>query len=47
MATKKTGAYEVLRDFGDHVAGDRIDLPDEEAAAMVRDGMVAPVVKEA
>jgi hypothetical protein len=43
MATKKTGRYRVLRDFAGHAAGDIIDLTDEEAATLVRDGMVAPV----
>jgi hypothetical protein len=43
MATKKTGRYRVLRDFADHVAGDLIDLTDEDAATLIRDGMVAPV----
>jgi hypothetical protein len=43
VATKKTGRYVVLRDFSDHVAGDRIDLTDEDAATLIRDGMVAPV----
>jgi hypothetical protein len=43
MATKKTGRYVVLRDFADHVAGDRIDLTDEDAALLLRDGMVARV----
>jgi len=40
MATKKTGRYRVLRDFGGHVAGDLIDLDDEAAATLIRDGMV-------
>jgi hypothetical protein len=39
---KKTGRYRVLRDFADHRAGDLIDLPDDEAALLIRDGMVAP-----
>lgn len=43
MATKKTGRYKVLRDWGGHVAGDTIDLPDEDAALLIRDGMIAPV----
>lgn len=42
MATKKTGRYRVLRDFGGNVAGDLIDLDPELAAELVRDGMVAP-----
>lgn len=42
MATKKTGAYVVLRDFGEHVAGDTIDLTAEDAALLIRDGFVAP-----
>ena len=42
MAAKKTGRYRVLRDFGEHRAGDTIDLPDEDAALLIRDGMVAP-----
>ena len=40
MATKKTGRYRVLRDFGEHRAGDLIDLADDEAALLIRDGMV-------
>lgn len=40
MAAKKTGRYRVLRDFADHVAGDRVDLTEEEAALLIRDGMV-------
>lgn len=42
MATKKSGRYRVLRDFADHVAGDLIDLTDEDAALLIRDGMVTP-----
>lgn len=38
---KKTGRYRVLRDFADHRAGDQIDLPDEDAALLIRDGMIA------
>lgn len=41
-STKESGHYRVLRDFGGHVAGDVIDLPADEAAQLVRDGMVAP-----
>lgn len=40
MATKKTGRYRVLREFGGHSVGDMIDLDPEEAALLVRDGMV-------
>ena len=43
MVTKKTGRYRVLRDFGGHTAGDTIDLAAEDAALLIRDGMVAPV----
>lgn len=43
MASKKTGRYRVLRDFGGHTAGDTIDLEDNVAAELIRDGMVAPV----
>ena len=42
MAAKKTGRYRVLRDFGGHAAGDVIDLAADEAALLIRDGMVAP-----
>jgi len=45
MAAKKTGRYKVLRDFGGHTAGDVIDLDDETAALLIRDGMVAPVTE--
>lgn len=40
MATKKTGRYRVLREFAGHAPGDLIDLPDEEAALLIRDGMI-------
>jgi hypothetical protein len=40
MATKKSGRYRVLRDFGTYLAGDLIDLDDDTAAELVRDGMV-------
>ena len=40
---KKTGRYKVLRDFAGHAAGALIDLTDEEAATLIRDGMIAPV----
>lgn len=43
MATKKTGRYRVLRDFGGNLAGDLIDLDPDNAAELVRDGMVEPV----
>jgi hypothetical protein len=46
VATKKTsgaGRYVVLRDFGPNLAGDIIDLTDDAAADLLRDGMVAPV----
>jgi hypothetical protein len=47
MATKKSaGRYVVLRDFGEHLAGDRIDLDDDTAADLTRDGMVAPADEE-
>jgi len=42
MPAKKTGKYRVLRDFAGHAAGELIDLPDDEAALLIRDGMVAP-----
>lgn len=45
MATKKTGRYKVLRDFGGHAAGDTIDLDDETAALLIRDGMIAPATE--
>jgi hypothetical protein len=43
--TKKAGGsgrYRVLRDFGGNVEGDVIELTDEAAADLLRDGMVAP-----
>lgn len=40
MATKKKGAYVVLRDCGVGVAGDTVDLDDETAAELIRDGMI-------
>ena len=46
MATKKTGRYRVLRDFGAFIAGDMVDLDPATAAALIRDGMVAPVEEE-
>lgn len=48
MATRKAGSnrYTVLRDFGGNVAGDVIELEEEAAAELVRDGMVAPETKE-
>lgn len=45
MAEKKaarTGRYVVLRDYGEYLAGDVIDLDPGDAADLVRDGMVAP-----
>ena len=41
-ATKKTGQYRVLRDFGEYLAGDLIELGPADAADLVRDGMVQP-----
>lgn len=47
MPTKKTGGrYRVLRDFATHVAGDLIDLADDDAALLIRDAMVAPAEEE-
>lgn len=48
MANKKAGPgrYTVLRDFGGNLAGDVIEIEDDTAADLVRDGMVAPVVPE-
>lgn len=43
MAAKKTGRYKVLRDHAGHTAGDVIDLEPEQAATLIRDGMIAPV----
>ena len=46
MATKKdsgTGRYRVLRDCAVGVAGDIVQLDDETAADLARDGMVVPV----
>lgn len=42
MATKKTGRYKVLRDHAGRATGDTIDLSDEEAALLIRDGMITP-----
>lgn len=45
MPAKKetaTAAYTVLRDCGAGNAGDTVQLTEEEAAFLVRDGMVAP-----
>jgi len=45
MAAKKdtaTAAYTVLRDHADRVAGDTVQLTEEEAAVLIRDGMVTP-----
>jgi hypothetical protein len=43
-ARKKAGPgqYTVLRDFGEYLAGDVVELTDDDAALLVRDGMVAP-----
>ena len=46
MATKKADRYRVLRDFGEYLAGDVIDLVPDDAADLVRDGMVAPAEEE-
>jgi len=49
MATKKDGAtatYVVLRDFGGNLAGDRLEIDPDNAAALVRDGMVAPATQK-
>lgn len=43
MAAKKTGRYKVLRDHAGRTAGDVIDLEPEEAALLVRDGMLTAV----
>lgn len=40
MAAKKTGRYRVLREFGGHAVGDTIDLEPDEAALLIRDGMI-------
>lgn len=42
MATKKQGAYVVLRDCAVGQAGDTVDLDDAVAADLIRDGMIAP-----
>jgi hypothetical protein len=43
MATKKdTGRYRVLRDCAVGAAGDVVDLPDDQAADLIRDGMITP-----
>lgn len=46
MATKKdsgTGRYRILRDCAAGRAGDIVQLDEETAADLARDGMVAPV----
>lgn len=47
MATKKTGRYRVLRDTTVNGApaapGDLVDVDDETAALLIRDGMIAAV----
>lgn len=51
MPTKKepggTIRYVVLRDFGGNVAGDVLTLDQDNAALLIRDGMIAPADKEA
>lgn len=42
MPTKKSGRYRVLRDFAGHTAGELVDLAADDAALLIRDGMVAP-----
>lgn len=49
MATKKRsgpGLYVALRDFADNVTGDVLELADDVAALLVRDGMIAPTEQE-
>ena len=44
MATKKEPAakgYIVLRDFGEYLTGDLVELDADTAADLVRDGMVS------
>lgn len=44
MATKKqAGTYRVLRDFAEYSAGQVIDVADDEAALLIRDGMITRV----
>lgn len=43
MAAKKTGRYRVLREHAGRQVGDTVDLEPEEAAPLIRDGMIAPV----
>lgn len=40
MATKKSGRYRVLREFGGNAVGDLIDLDSDAAALLIRDGMI-------
>lgn len=40
MARKKTGRYLVVREFGAFTPGEGVDLTDDEAALLIRDGMV-------
>lgn len=47
MAVKKTGRYKVLRDWDGHVPGDLIDVDDDQAALLIRDGMIVPAEQEA
>lgn len=41
-STTKTAAYTVLRDCAVGQAGDTINLEPDDAALLIRDGMVAP-----
>jgi len=49
MPAKKepaTARYVVLRDFGGNLAGDVIEVDVENAALLVRDGILAPETQE-
>ena len=46
MAKKSDTAgdrYTVLRDYAEYVAGDVVTLTPDDAALLIRDGIVAPV----
>lgn len=48
MATKRepaTGRYRVLRPCGVGETGDVVQLAEDEAALLIRDGMVTPVLE--
>lgn len=44
--TSQSGTYTVLRDYAGGNEGDTVTLPADEAADLVRDGMIAPAERE-